>query len=235
MADLFWLSDEQWAVIEPFMPKDQPGPERKDDRQRISLRGPSVPASCTSRHRAAAGATARRQAGRARPSTTGSIGRPAAAPGRPCWQIGPRPGGRATQPPSTAPLCGPIAWLTAAKGGESTGIGCSRGGQTTKIHALTDVFGRRPRRRLRFPMLIASKPWRPPNIARHRSLSGVTFQPCLRRPMEAWVAALEVEKLVLGDIARELPFAEHESHLSSPFGTRRHELDKIQLDETGSK
>lgn len=105
----------------------------------------------------------------------------------------------------------------------------------TKIHALTDVFGRRPCRRHRFLMLIASKPWRPPNIARHRSLSGVTFQPCLRRPMEAWVAALEVEKLVLGDIARELPFAEHESHLSSPFGTRRHELDKIQLDETGSK
>jgi transposase len=36
MADLFWLSDEQWAVIEPFMPRDQPGPERKDDRQIIS-------------------------------------------------------------------------------------------------------------------------------------------------------------------------------------------------------
>ena len=36
MADLFWLSDEQWAVIEPFMPKNQPGPERKDDRQIIS-------------------------------------------------------------------------------------------------------------------------------------------------------------------------------------------------------
>jgi len=36
MADLFWLSDEQWAVIGPFMPKDQPGPERKDDRQIIS-------------------------------------------------------------------------------------------------------------------------------------------------------------------------------------------------------
>ena len=36
MADLFWLSDEQWTVIEPFMPKDQPGPERKDDRQIIS-------------------------------------------------------------------------------------------------------------------------------------------------------------------------------------------------------
>ncbi|MDP4026647.1 transposase [Methylobacterium sp. NEAU 140] len=36
MADLFWLSDVQWAAIEPFMPKDQPGPERKDDRQIIS-------------------------------------------------------------------------------------------------------------------------------------------------------------------------------------------------------
>ncbi len=36
MANLFWLSDEHWAVIEPFMPRDQPGPERKDDRQIIS-------------------------------------------------------------------------------------------------------------------------------------------------------------------------------------------------------
>ncbi len=36
MADLFWLSDEQWAVIEPFMPRNQPGPERNDDRQVIS-------------------------------------------------------------------------------------------------------------------------------------------------------------------------------------------------------
>lgn len=36
MADLFWLSDAQWTVIEPFMPKNQPGPERKDDRQVIS-------------------------------------------------------------------------------------------------------------------------------------------------------------------------------------------------------
>lgn len=36
MADLVWLSDAQGAVIEPFMPKDQPGPARKDDRQIIS-------------------------------------------------------------------------------------------------------------------------------------------------------------------------------------------------------
>ena len=36
MTDLFWLSDAQWAVIEPFMPHNQPGPERKEDRQVIS-------------------------------------------------------------------------------------------------------------------------------------------------------------------------------------------------------
>ncbi|GJD39157.1 hypothetical protein OICFNHDK_1612 [Methylobacterium bullatum] len=36
MADLFWLSDEPWAVIGPFMPVNQPGPERKDDRKIIS-------------------------------------------------------------------------------------------------------------------------------------------------------------------------------------------------------
>ena len=36
MADLFWLSDEQWAMMEPFMPVNQPGPERVDDRQTIS-------------------------------------------------------------------------------------------------------------------------------------------------------------------------------------------------------
>ena len=47
MVNLFWLSIKQWAVNEPFMPWDQPGPERKDDRQIISLRDPSVPASYT--------------------------------------------------------------------------------------------------------------------------------------------------------------------------------------------
>ncbi len=36
MAGLFWLSDVQWAVIEPFMPKNQPGARRVDDRRTIS-------------------------------------------------------------------------------------------------------------------------------------------------------------------------------------------------------
>lgn len=36
MADLFWLTDEQWAAIEPHLPKNQPGAWRVDDRRVIS-------------------------------------------------------------------------------------------------------------------------------------------------------------------------------------------------------
>lgn len=36
MADLFWLSDAQWAVMEPFMPRNRPGARRVDDRRVIS-------------------------------------------------------------------------------------------------------------------------------------------------------------------------------------------------------
>ena len=33
---LFWLSDQAWAVIEPHLPKNQPGARRVDDRRVIS-------------------------------------------------------------------------------------------------------------------------------------------------------------------------------------------------------
>ena len=36
MADLFWLSDEQWAVVGRFMPTNQPGARRVDDRRVVS-------------------------------------------------------------------------------------------------------------------------------------------------------------------------------------------------------
>ena len=36
MGALFWLSDEQWAVVEPQLPKNQPGARRVDDRRVIS-------------------------------------------------------------------------------------------------------------------------------------------------------------------------------------------------------
>ena len=33
---LFWLDDDQWAAIAPFMPENQPGARRQDDRRIIS-------------------------------------------------------------------------------------------------------------------------------------------------------------------------------------------------------
>ena len=36
MADLFWLSDEQWAEVGRFMPTNQPGARRVDHRRVVS-------------------------------------------------------------------------------------------------------------------------------------------------------------------------------------------------------
>jgi len=36
MANEFWLSDKQWAAIEPCLPRNQPGARRVDDRRVIS-------------------------------------------------------------------------------------------------------------------------------------------------------------------------------------------------------
>ena len=36
MSELFWLSDRQWAVIEPHLPKVHTGPVRCDDRRILS-------------------------------------------------------------------------------------------------------------------------------------------------------------------------------------------------------
>mgnify|MGYP001825827469 CR=1 FL=1 len=36
MAGEYWLSDQAWAAIEPFLPKNQPGARRVDDRRVIS-------------------------------------------------------------------------------------------------------------------------------------------------------------------------------------------------------
>lgn len=36
MANQYWLSDDQWAVLEPLLPSNQPGARRVDDRRVIS-------------------------------------------------------------------------------------------------------------------------------------------------------------------------------------------------------
>ena len=36
MRDLFWLSDQAWAALDPHLPHNQPGKPRVDDRRVIS-------------------------------------------------------------------------------------------------------------------------------------------------------------------------------------------------------
>lgn len=36
MSGLFWFSDDQWARIEPLLPRNQPGKPRVDDRRVLS-------------------------------------------------------------------------------------------------------------------------------------------------------------------------------------------------------
>jgi len=43
---LFWLSDEQWKRIEPFLPTDVRGVERVDGRRVISGIGQGLKSSC---------------------------------------------------------------------------------------------------------------------------------------------------------------------------------------------
>jgi transposase len=86
MADLFWLSDEQWAVLEPFMPQNQPGARRVMDRGVISgivhvLKSGGRWRDCP------------RRTARTRRSTTATTGGPAGASGAPCWRRWPRQGG----------------------------------------------------------------------------------------------------------------------------------------------
>src|ERR1700747_1604468 len=35
-GNLFWFNDDQWAKIEPHLPRNQRGPTRKDDRRVLS-------------------------------------------------------------------------------------------------------------------------------------------------------------------------------------------------------
>jgi hypothetical protein len=62
-ANLFWPNDEQWAKIVPYLPTNQPGPARKDDRRILSG---------IMRKSAVAGRIARSNTVRTRPSLNGS-------------------------------------------------------------------------------------------------------------------------------------------------------------------
>ena len=77
MAELFWLSDKQWAVIEPLLPH-LGGKPRVDDRRVIS--------GILHRFREGAGGRCRTSMVRVQPCSTASIDGTSAACGRSCSQ-----------------------------------------------------------------------------------------------------------------------------------------------------
>lgn len=134
MADLFWFSDEQWVGIAPFMPTNQPGARRVDDRRVFS----EISRCC-------ARAAARVTVGRVWPTNhrlqpvqplvgTRLLARHAGRPGRGGLD---RRDGIAGQQLCARPSLG--TWRE--RGARTQAIGPSRGGQTTKVHVLTDVLG----------------------------------------------------------------------------------------------
>lgn len=125
MADVFWLSDAQWTVIEPFMPQNQPGPERKDDRRVSSGILHVLNSGCRTTVYNRSNRWSRRGFWRAMLTALAKAG----------WS------GEAAAINATC-----VKAHCSAEGGKggarAQAIGPSRGSQTTKVHALVDVLGR---------------------------------------------------------------------------------------------
>ena len=136
MAGVFWLSDRAWSAIEPLLPSNQPGARRVDDRRVISGIVHVLKAGCRWKDCPAAYG----------PPTT-VYNRFNRWSRRGLW------GRIFADLVAQADLAEDISIDSTAvrahrsahggKGGAKVqGIGRSRGGPTTKIHALTDGCGR---------------------------------------------------------------------------------------------
>jgi len=137
MADLFRLSDEQWAVVGRFMPTNQPGARRVDDRRVVSGilhmlrtggRWRDVPAeygpATTIYNRF--NRWSRRGFWRAMLAALAEAG----------WIV------QTAAIDSTYTKAHRCAHGGKRGGAKNQAIGPSRGGPTTKIHVLSDVLGR---------------------------------------------------------------------------------------------
>ncbi|WP_425466595.1 IS5 family transposase [Pelagibacterium montanilacus] len=135
MSRLFWLSDEAWAAIEPHLPQNQPGARRVDDRRVISgiihmLKCGGRWVDCPVEYGPATTVYNRWN----RWSRRGVWARILMALTDKGWIA------------ETAQI--DSSYIKAhrgaggAKGGRANAIGISRGGRTTKVHALVDVIGR---------------------------------------------------------------------------------------------
>lgn len=134
MADFFWFSDVQWVRIEPFLPICTRGMKRLDDR-RVS---PGLFTRCKA-------ASLGRLSASLWPRKTfynRFVRCAERASGRTSSARWPGLEMRPTGCSSTAPASRSTAPLAAQKGGLANGIGQTRGGRNTKLHAVCDVRGR---------------------------------------------------------------------------------------------
>lgn len=134
MKNGFWLNDEQCSVIEPLLPRNAAGARRVDDRRVISgiihvLQSGCRWQDCPSHYGPP-------------PTIYNRFHRwPGDGSGTAFW----RPWLRwmeAHSRRSTAPPPRRIAPQAEEKGADAQAIGRSRGGRTTKIHAVVDAKGR---------------------------------------------------------------------------------------------
>nr|WP_148235301.1 IS5 family transposase [Parvularcula bermudensis] len=136
MSDLFWLSDEAWEALEPHLPRGKPGKPRVDDRRVISgilrvLKTGCRWKDCPSEYG---------------PSTT-IYNRYNRWSGRGIWQrIFAKMAARGPVPEELSIDSSHVKAHRSASGGKggkkNQAVGRSRGGRTTKIHALADDCGR---------------------------------------------------------------------------------------------
>ncbi|WP_425463368.1 IS5 family transposase [Methylobacterium terricola] len=135
MAELFWPSDEQWQAIAPFMPTNQPGAHRKDDRTILSgiphvIKSGCRWKDCPSAYGPPTTVYNRFNRWSRRRFWTSML----AALAKAGWS------GEAAALDATDVKAQRAAH--GAKGDRHQAIGPSRAGPTTEIHVLTDVIGR---------------------------------------------------------------------------------------------
>jgi transposase len=136
MADLFWRSDESWAAIEPHLPHGKPGKPRVDDRRVISGILHVLKTGCRWRD-----VPSDYGAGDHRLQSLPSLGPARHLAARVRNDGGSRTCARRAlaglKPCEGAPLGANLK-----EGAGTQAIGPSRGGRTSKIHALADDQGR---------------------------------------------------------------------------------------------
>ena len=137
MRSLFWLGDDAWSVIEPLLPRNQPGARRVDDRRVISGIIHVLQSGCRWRD----------CPGEYGPYTTvynrfnrwsrrKDLAADLSDPGR----AGPDRRHRGAR----QHLCegAPLGRRRPKKAPQDQAIGVSRGGRSTKIHLIADLLGR---------------------------------------------------------------------------------------------